>query len=84
MSLDHAGADGSADPFATIDHDVELQQPIEQTGLDGCTPQQFIIGDDDLAVCVEMNDENWEETFLEELSSAGIPEDAGEEDDEED
>ena len=52
--------------------------------MDGCTPQQFISGDDDLVVCVEMDDENWEETFLIELSSAGKPEDASEEDDKED
>ena len=47
-----------------------------------CTPQQFISGDDDLPVCMEMDDESWEETFLEELTSAEDASEEMEEDDE--
>ena len=55
------------------------------TGCESCTPQEFISGDDDLPVCVEMDDENWENTFLEELTAAeGEAEDASQEMDEED
>ena len=83
VGLDHAGADGSEDPFAAIDQELELQSLIEQTGSESCTPQEFISGDDDLPVCVEMDDENWEETFLEELTAAADkPEDASQEMDE--
>ena len=32
VGLDHAGADGSVDPCADIDEDLELQHPIEQIG----------------------------------------------------
>lgn len=32
VSLDHADADGSEDPFAAIDRDLELQRLIEKTG----------------------------------------------------
>ena len=32
VGLDHAGADGSVDPCADIDEDLELQNPIEQIG----------------------------------------------------
>ncbi len=48
ITLDQA--DCSGDPFATIDQDAELQKLIEQTGGSnhGCTPQQFVSGDDDL------------------------------------
>lgn len=80
VSLDRAGADGSVDPFADIDEDLELQHLIEQTGCESCTPQEFISGDDDLPVCVEMGDENWGNTFLEELTAAeGEAEDASQE-----
>ena len=60
VGLDHAGADGSVDPFADIDEDLELQHLIEQTRCENYTPQEFISGDDDLPVCVGMDDENWE------------------------
>ena len=83
VGLDRAGADGSEDPFAAIDQDLELQCLIEQTGSETCTPQEFISGDDDLPVCVEMDDENWEETFLDELTAAK-PEDASRDMDEDD
>ena len=33
VGLDHAGADGSVDPFADIDEDLELQHLIEQTDV---------------------------------------------------
>ena len=80
VGLDHAGADGSVDPFADIDENLELQHVIEQTGCESCTPQEFISGDDDLPVCVER-----ENTFLEELTAAeGKAEDASQEMDEED
>ena len=65
VGLDHAGADGSEDPFAAIDQDLELQSLIEQTGSESCTTREFISGDDDLTVCVEMDNENLEETLLE-------------------
>ena len=76
MGLDYAGADGSEDPFSASDQDEELQQLLEQTGSESCTPQEFISGDDDLPVGVEMEDENWEETFLKELTATDKPEDA--------
>ena len=80
VGLDHAGADGSVDPFADIDENLELQHLIEQTGCESCTPQEFISGDDDLPVCVER-----ENTLLEELTAAeGNAEDASQEMDEED
>ena len=85
VGLDQAGADGSVDPFADIDKDFELQYLIEQIRSESCTPREFISGDNDLPVCVEMDDENWENTFLEELTAAeGEAEDASQEIDEDD
>ena len=84
VGLDHAGADGSVDPFADIDEGLELQHLIEQTGCESCTPQEFINGNDDLPVCVEVDYKNWENTFLEELTAAeSEAEDASQEMDEE-
>ena len=85
VGLDQASADGSVDPFADIDEDFELQHLIEQTRSESCTPCEFISGDDDLPVCVEMDDENWDHTFIEELAAAeGEAEDSSQEVDEDD
>ena len=32
-----------------------------------CTVDEFLTGDSDLSVCVEMDDDNWDTRFLEEL-----------------
>lgn len=75
--LDHAGADGSVDWYWWR---FRVAASNEQTGCESCTPQEFISGDADLPVCVEMDDENWENTFLEELTAAeGEAEDASQE-----
>ncbi len=72
--------DGSVDPFSDID---ELQCLIEQTGSESCTAREFITGDDNLPICADMDNENWEETFLKELTKNEV-ESAMEVDDEED
>ena len=64
VGLDHAGADDSEDPFSAIDQHLELQHLIEQTWCESCTPQEFISGDDDLPVCVEMDDETGRKPLL--------------------
>ena len=40
-----------------------------KTGDGGCTADEFLTGDSDLPVCVEMDDDNWDTTFLEELGN---------------
>ncbi len=72
--------DGSVDPFSDID---ELQCLIEQTGSESCTAREFITGDDNLPICADMDNENWEETFLKEQTENEV-ESAMEVDDEED
>ncbi len=72
--------DGSVDPFSDID---ELQCLIEQTGSESCTAREFITGDDNLPICADMDNENWEETFLKELTENEV-ESAMKVDDEED
>ena len=70
VGLDSADGSVLVDPFAAVDGVLDLQHLIERTGSESCTPQEFIGGDDDLPVCVEMDDENWEKTFFDELSES--------------
>lgn len=64
--INHAIEDDS-DPFSEADECMELQGLIEQTGGEGCTVDEFLTGDNDLPVCVEMDDGNWDAAFLEEF-----------------
>ena len=43
---------------------LELDRLIEKTADDGCSTVEFVAGDDDLPVCVEMDDDNWQSVFL--------------------
>ena len=54
------------DPFLEADERIELDKLIEKTGDGGCVLDEFLTGDSDLAVCVEMDDDNWETVFFEE------------------
>jgi len=47
----------------------KLEDLIEKTGDGGCKVDEFLTGDSDLPVCVEMDDDNWDTTFLEELGN---------------
>ena len=55
------------DPFIEADERMELEGLIDNISDSGCTVDEFLTGDSDLAVCVEMDDDNWDTTFLEEL-----------------
>jgi len=63
------------DPFLEADKLVELGRLIEKTG----SVDEFVGGDDDLAVCVEMDGDNWQSAFRDELIN-----DPGQDEDEED
>ena len=58
------------DPFLEADERIELDKLIEKTGDGGCVLDEFLAGDSDLAVCVEMDDDNWETVFFEELGES--------------
>ena len=55
------------DPFLEADKLVELGRLIEKTGDGDCSVDEFVGGDDDLRVCVEMDGDNWQSAFLDEL-----------------
>ena len=43
---------------------MELESLIEKIGNGGCTVDEFLNGDSDLPVCVDMDDDNWNTTFI--------------------
>ncbi len=64
------------DPFASID---EL---ITQMGTNSCSANEYINGDNTLPVCIEFDDDTWNESFLESLCATVEDEEAdGEEED---
>ena len=71
MGLDvvNRGIEDDSDPFLEADERMELESLIEKTGDGGCTVDEFLNGDSDLPVCVEMDDDNWNITFIEELGN---------------
>ena len=41
-----------------------------KTGVGGCTADEFLTGDSDLPVCIEMDDDNnWDIMFLDKLGN---------------
>ena len=79
------------DPFLDLDNgqdqlvkDKEAQCLIDQLDVDNlCSVDGLALVDDDLAVCADLSDDQWEETFLAELgpcsSNSLRTEDTGEE-----
>jgi len=57
------------DPFAEADVRVALQSLIDKTVSenDACPLEEYVNGDEDLAVCRDTNDSSWESTFFETL-----------------
>ena len=52
------------DPFLEADELEELGRLIEKAGDGDCSTNEFVAGDNDLPVCVEMDDDNWQSVFL--------------------
>ena len=89
----HAGVlnDGSnvhalseEDPFQDIDETITIGSLISTTmgtGRDACSAEEYVNGDNDLAVCVEFDDDIWEENFMDNLTQEGLPDTIEEESD---
>ena len=71
------------DPFQDIDENLQLDQLISAAMVtaDSCSPEEFINGDEGLAICVEVDDATWEADFMDNLGSV---QDAAEEEGESD
>ncbi len=63
------------DPFLEADTRMEIQTLISETApTDSCPVEEFLSGDDDLAVCAGMDDD-WNTSFLEQLDDQEDEED---------
>ena len=58
------------DPFLEADERTELDKLIEETGAGCCILDEILTGDNDLWICMEMDDDNWETVFFEELGES--------------
>ncbi len=75
------------DPFQDLDEDTNLQEVIQQVMLpDACSVQEYANGDDEIPVCIEMDDNSWDESFMLHLQEPAnnSQQDDDEENDEED
>ena len=65
------------DPFAELDDSIELQHLIDETmGPDqSCPATEYVRGDEDLSVCVDLNGNDWEANFLSQLGQSSTTED---------
>ena len=58
------------DPFQNIDEDVEMSSLISCTmgTLHQCSVEEYVNGDNSLSVCVDMDDDQWDASFLDSLT----------------
>ena len=53
------------DPFFDLDEDTNLQEVINQAILpETCSVHEYTKGDKDVPVCMDINDNSWDETFM--------------------
>ena len=60
------------DPFEDLNGEGKIQQLIEHTmnTVECCTSSEYASGDNCLAVCLEIDDDKWEENFMAGLAHA--------------
>ena len=54
------------DPFSAADECMALQSLIDKTmsGHEACPLEEYVNGDSDLTVCLDVDDNSWESTFF--------------------
>ena len=62
---------------------LELGSLIEKTDDDGCSSNKFVSGNNDLPVCVEMDDNNRQSAYLDERTNDQEEEESAEDSDDE-
>ena len=68
--LDIQVLDEIDDPFESIDEGLEMSSLISQAmgSLDQCSTEEYVNGDDSLPVCIDLDDDQWDEVFLSSLT----------------
>ena len=69
LSVISCDLDAEDDPFLEADMRMEVHSLIDKTmPTDGkCNADEYLNGDDDLPVCMELNDDSWEADLLKQL-----------------
>ena len=72
-SMDVVSRAEEDDPFLEIDASLELQELINHTVSSDqcCGIDEYVNGDSDLPVCMDIHGDDWKETFLEQLGKHG-------------
>lgn len=81
-------AQDDEDPFLELDECMELQNLIEETipSEQSCSLVEYLHGEEEVPVCVDMDGDDWDTNFLAELGGGGDyeeDEDADENDEDE-
>ena len=72
------------DPFHDIDETIAIGSLISTTmgtRRDTYSAEEYVNGNNDLAVCVDLDDEKWEENFMDNLAQEEIADTIEEESD---
>ena len=70
------------DPFQDIDEDVGISSLIPTGTLHQSSVEEYVNGDNSLSVCVDMDDDQWDENFLDSLTEEEEPVTGDEEEEE--
>ena len=64
--------DEENDPFNEVDADTDIQNFIEHimTNEECCSGTEYVSGDDCLPVCLELDDDRWDEHFMANIADA--------------
>ena len=67
--LDVVTVEVENDPFLEADMRMEMQSMINKTVLPGgtCDVNEYLQGDDELPVCVDLDSDNWDTNFMDQL-----------------
>ena len=72
MAVPSRADDEENDPFNEVDADTDIQNLIERTmtNEECCSGTEYVSGDDCLPVCLELDDDTWDDHFMANIAGA--------------
>ena len=72
MAVPSRADDEENDPFNEVDADTDIQNLIERTmtNEECCSGTEYVSGDDCLPVCLELDDDKWDDHFMANIAGA--------------
>ena len=72
MAVPSRADDEENNPFNEVDADADIQNLIERTMTNEkcCSGTEYVSGDDCLPVCLELDDDRWDEHFMADIADA--------------